>query len=185
MKSGIRIILAFVLLLLVACGAEDKDLNRIDVNFDDDALVYSAKVEEGDFIYRLATTKAVYAQGEQVEITAELEYVGDLEKITISHASSPFYFPMTEIERGFEIDYPMDMPLIETELKKGEPLVTTYKGAGGYSDLDEEEFIEFMKQIMHNEFPKGTYLVNGYAEFKDETNDARYKIDSGIKFVVE
>ena len=49
--------------------------------------------------------KSVYAEGEIVEVYAELEYVGDEAEIKIAHATSPFYFPTKEKTRNFSIRY--------------------------------------------------------------------------------
>ena len=175
-----------LLALLTACGAEYSDSNPIKLDFEDpDSLISESEVIERGFVYRLYTTEGFYNEGDKVNITAELEYVGELEEVTISHAASPFYFPMHEASRDYDIEYPMNTPLLVTVLKKGEPLVETYTGAGGYSDEDSKEYIEFMKQVMNQQFPNGKYLVTGLAEFYDETNGASYKFDGQIQFVVE
>jgi hypothetical protein len=89
-----------------------------------------AKEAHDDFVYRLVSEKSVYADGVRVEYYAELEYVGEEQKIEIADTASPFSFPMKEKTRGFEIGSKMSQPRIVTILKKGEPLRKQYKGGG-------------------------------------------------------
>ncbi|WP_126294484.1 hypothetical protein [Lysinibacillus telephonicus] len=62
-------------------------------------------------------------------------------------------------------------------------------GSGGYSSQDEKKYIEFMKQIMNQEFPKGHYVVNGFTDFNvladgDSEQGKRYEIKAKIEFKV-
>ncbi|WP_071394369.1 hypothetical protein [Bacillus tuaregi] len=144
-----------------------------------DVVNSKSEVQNGDFIYRLVSEQKEYPNGQSVILFAELEYVGDQAEITIQHAASPFYFPMVEKIRGFDISYPMPEPLISTTLKKGEPLRIQYTGSGAYSEEDEMEFVKFMKDFMENGFPTGYYVVNGYADFlvpKEDPNQAPEKV---------
>ncbi|GGE02440.1 hypothetical protein [Paenibacillus nasutitermitis] len=104
-----------------------------------------AEAAEDGFLYRLVSEKSVYAEGERVELYAELEYVGEEPEIEIAHAASPFSFPMKEKTRGFEIGYMMDQPRLVTTLKKGEPLREQYKVSGGYGSQDPKEYVDFIK----------------------------------------
>ena len=79
-------------------------------------------MEADGFVYRLSTEKDVYDEFGDTAIFAELMYVGEKNSIDIYHAASPFYFPLEERTRGFEIDYAMDDPLLTALLIKGEPL---------------------------------------------------------------
>lgn len=61
--------------------------------------------------------------------------------------------------------YPMTEPLISTTITKGRPLRDEYNGGGAYVAKDDKKFVNFMKGIMRNEFPAGTYIVTGHADF--------------------
>ena len=145
------------------------------------------KVVKGDFIYRLFTEKDVYDIFGDTAIFAELTYIGDQASIDISHAASPFYFPLEERTRGISIDYPMNEPLIVTTLKKDEPLRARYSFAGGNSENDDEKIIEFIQTLINEGFPKGEYIIHGSAEFNIElgTIDVEpFKLEADIGFIV-
>lgn len=80
-----------VFLLLVGCnqtgGAPVKSTTKAQTK---------AEIMKDDFIYRLFTEKGTYQKREDVKLYAELEYIGELDSITIYHAASPFYFDITE-----------------------------------------------------------------------------------------
>ena len=156
-------------LFLTGCGS-NKD-EKIASKLENYSIQKSkAEVKEDDFIYRLVSEKEEYTDGESVKIFAELEYIGDQEEITIYHAASPFYFPMEEKIRGYEISYPMEEPLVSTTLVKGKPLREEYKGSGFYSQEDDKAFVEFMKDFIEKGFPAGYYIINGSADFMIEHN---------------
>jgi hypothetical protein len=158
---------------VTACSQGNED--------DEYSLSQSAEVTSGDFIYRIATKKETYQEGEPVELYSELEYIGEQAEVTIFHAASPFYFPMEETTRGYTIDYPMEEPLITTVLKKGVPFRQAYGKAGGYSETDEKEYVDFMKKLLNEEgFPSGNYEVLGFADFFIET-EVDKKIDYNLK----
>ncbi|MEZ7170738.1 hypothetical protein [Sporosarcina sp. OR05] len=129
-----------------------------------------AEMQADDFVYKLYTEKETYNEFEETAIYAELTYVGDQESIVISHAASPFYFPIKELTRNYEIDYAMNEPLIHTTLKKGVPLKVKYEFAGGYSDEDEAAKREFIQTIVDKGFPTGKYVVSGSAQFYVESS---------------
>jgi hypothetical protein len=148
------------------------------------------EIRDGDFVYRLFTEKEEYDEDGPVKIIAELEYVGEKEKIEIFHAASPFSFPMFERTRNYHIDYPMNEPLLSTTIVKGTPLRQEYTGgAGGYSMEDDKKFVNFMKKIMDEKFPTGQYEVNGVASFFVKTDTAEnqksYNLKAQIGFRVE
>ncbi|MBD8034896.1 hypothetical protein H9632_17690 [Solibacillus sp. Sa1YVA6] len=154
-----------------------------------DKLETQAEVTEGDFTYRLVTEKAEYSENEPIKIYAELEYTGDKGEIEIFHAASPFSFPMVETTRNYEIEYAMDMPLLSKTLVKGEPLRGEYVGSGGYSSEDQNEYQDFMKQIMNKEFPAGHYVVNGIADFDIRVSEGteskeKYQLEAQVGFSV-
>ncbi|MEG0359934.1 MAG: hypothetical protein RR598_11770, partial [Anaerorhabdus sp.] len=104
-------------------------------------------------------------------------------------AASPFYFPMVETTKSYDIKYTMEQPALSTKLIRGEPLRQEYKGSGGYGSEDKKEYIEFNKQIMNQEFPEGHYVVNGIADFgvianEDTEQKEEYKIKARVEFGV-
>ena len=151
-------------------------------------LVTRKEITDGDFIYRLVSEKEEYVENGPVKLYAELVYIGDKEKIEISHAASPFYFPMVEKTRNFQIDYVMSEPLLHTTLIKGEPYREIYSSGGGYGSQDDKEYVDFMKKIMNSEFPIGHYVVNGGANFfvadVETREEKKYRSDSQIEFKV-
>ena len=176
--------------MVVLFGCQQNKDDKVDnTPSTTESLETKAEVTEGEFVYRLVTEKAEYRENEPVKVYAELEYIGNQEEITIAHAASPFHFPMVETTRNYEIFYSMDQPSIATKLIKGEPLRQEYRGGGGYGSQDKKEYIEFMKHIMNQEFPKGHYVVNGFADFdviaNEETKQkGNYKIKAQVEFMV-
>jgi hypothetical protein len=176
------------LLLLSSCSStQDVDNNSTRVK-KSEVLNTSVEVSEDDFIYRILTVKKEYHKNEKVKIYAELEYIGDKDEVTIYHAASPFSFPMVEKTRDFQIDYPMNLPLISTTLVKGKPLLEEYKKSGGYDSQDEKEYVDFMKNFLNRGFPSGYYVVNGSVNFYVENgknNKQDYNIKGQIEFKVK
>lgn len=177
------------LALLSACGTGDQTTN--DEN-SSNTISYpnDAQVEADDFIYRLYTEKDVYGEFEDTAIFAELTYIGDHESVEISHAASPFEFPIEELSKGIKVDYAMNEPLIRTVLIKGEPLREKYHFAGGYSDQDNDEKIEFIQTIVTKGFPEGRYVINGAVNFFIENTDnnvepEQHKLNLNIGFNVK
>ncbi|MFD2638816.1 hypothetical protein [Piscibacillus salipiscarius] len=174
------LVLLGIAVMLTACGAStdpsDGKLNEREV------IGTESEVQEDDFIYRLVTEKAAYEDGSEVKIYAELEYVGDQAQVKITHAASPFFFPMKELTREYEIGYGMNEPLLSTVLKKGEPLREEYNGSGGFSGQDSSAFKEFIQEVMDGDFPKGFYEVYGYADFN--YNEQKYNIETQVQFKV-
>ncbi|WP_281863806.1 hypothetical protein [Planomicrobium okeanokoites] len=189
MKRLLHFLLLLLTLLLAACGTAEEPANGDSSASVEDYTVKTTEAEatQGDFIYRLVSEKEEYASGGPVELYAELEYIGDLETIDIFHAASPFYFPMEEKTRNYEIHYAMNEPLITKTLTKGEPLREQYAGSGGYSDQDDDAYIEFTKNIMNKQFLEGYYVVEGYADFytePPENGQPNYKLQAEIDFKV-
>ncbi|WP_225223907.1 hypothetical protein [Solibacillus merdavium] len=186
----ITVILSFVFISIILFGCQQSNDKKLDneVSYTD-KLETQAEVTEGDFTYRLVTEKAEYSENEPIKIYAELEYTGDKGEIEIFHAASPFSFPMVETTRNYEIEYAMDMPLLSKTLVKGEPLRGEYVGSGGYSSEDQNEYQDFMKQIMNKEFPAGHYVVNGIADFDIRVSEGteskeKYQLEAQVGFSV-
>lgn len=188
MKARSHLPLLLLALMLAACGTDDETSTSNTASVKDFSVKNTeASATEGDFIYRLVSEKEEYASGGPVEIYAELEYIGDQDTIDIFHAASPFYFPIEEKTRDYQIYYGMEEPLITTTLTKGEPLREQYTSSGGYSDQEDDAYIEFTKNIMSKQFPEGYYVVEGYADFYTETPDngqTNYEIHAEIDFKV-
>lgn len=155
-----------------------------------------AEVTDGDFVYRLVSEKEQYDYGDPVKVYGELEYVGEQDEITIGHAASPFYFPMKELTRDYDIGYAMNEPYFTTTLKKGEPLREYYSGGGGYGSQDKKEYKDFIRSLQ-DVFPDGRYVVYGSADFMIDTSSKgadlenldgegpqKYKIQAEIQFTV-
>lgn len=186
LRNKLIMLIFFIVLILTGCSESGSNKNSVESK--QDVLVTRKEIIEGDFIYRLVSEKGEYVEKEPVKLYAELEYIGDKEKIEISHATSPFYFPMIEKTRNYQVDYIMTEPLIHTTLIKGEPIRKEYSPGGGYGSQDAKEYIEFMKHIMNSEFPIGHYVVNGSAHFNvadvETGGEKKYSIDTKIEFKV-
>lgn len=191
----IRIGFTITLLMMITACAAANDQNKtgqsqgtsnLTLN-DFEVTSPTSEVNEGDFVYRLVSEQPEYAAGEEVRMYAELIYQGDQEEITIAHSASPFYFPMTEKTRSYDIHYAMNEPLLHTTLKAEVPLREDYRGSGGYSSTDPEEYKSFINDITNNHFPHGYYVVHGSAQFfvENETGDPTdYHIEAEIDFKV-
>lgn len=128
-----------------------------------------AEVTEGDFAYRLVSVKPVYAEGEKIEVYAELEYIGERPEIRIAHNASPFFFPMKENKRGYSFLFMMNQPRRYTVLTKGEPFREPLQVQAGYNSEDPEDYIAFVKSAAEayksGTLPWGDYEVLGSAQF--------------------
>lgn len=181
------ILLGVVLVLLSGCTAESRVSDRIGKISDEERIGTRAEITQGDFVYRLVSEKSAYRQGEEVRLYAELEYIGEEASMMIYHAASPFFFPMVEKIRGYEILFGMNQPLLTTTLVRGEPLREAYKRSGGFSAEDEADYVRFMKAFTEEGFQVGHYVVGGYADFYVEAADGEmdtYKIKAQIDFIV-
>ncbi|GAB6928697.1 hypothetical protein JCM10914A_26800 [Paenibacillus sp. JCM 10914] len=185
-----------LMLMLTGCGGQEATgADQPAVASDHAPRANHAEVAQGDFVYRLVSESETYESGNNVNVYAELEYVGELGEITIGHASSAFYFPMKELTRGYNISYGMNEPYITTTLKKGEPLREQSGRAGGYSEHDDKKFKEFVHELSEG-YPTGEYVVYGSADFvidpssypdqeRSDTETERYKIEAEITFAVK
>ena len=185
--KNITLLLTIVLMSIGLLGCQKSDqVEKEQESTNKESLSKYAEVTKDDFVYRLITEKVHYPENGTVKIYAELEYIGKEDEVEIIHADSPFYFPMTETTRKYEIDYAMTLQGRRTTLKKGEPFRQDARGGGGYSEHDAEDYKEFMKQMMSQKFPSGHYIVNGYAEFalvSDE--EKRYNMKAEVEFYVD
>lgn len=185
-KSLLLLVSIFV---LTACG-KSNDIDNEDAP-DNSAPTYPVEVEvvNGDFTYRLFTEKDVYDEYGETAIFAELTYTGEEDEIDIHHAASPFYFLLAEKTRDFNIGYPMNEPAITSTLKKDEPLREQYTFSGGYSDESDPEYVEFIQTIANKGFPKGNYMMTGFAQFyiinpSDKAKTEDFNMEGTIEFFV-
>ncbi|MCH1624286.1 hypothetical protein [Fredinandcohnia quinoae] len=181
-------LLSFSLCLVLISGCGNNERGSTKEGPANSTFIMEAETTEGDFVYRLVSEKELYKEAEPVKLYAELEYIGDQDSISIFHAGSPFYFDMTEKTRDYEIPYPMIQPLIQTTLKKGEPLREPYTKSGGYSDQDDGEYVKFMKKFLKgDDFPTGQYEVKGNASFHTEEygTEQQFNIEAKIEFEVK
>lgn len=183
-----KVIIFAVVLFFSLSGCTDHEEPQ-NINLDQDKSLKSILVvKEDDFIYRLISEKEEYKKDETVKLYAELEYIGDKESVTIYHAASPFYFPIYERTRGFEIGYVMNEPLVTTTLTRNESIRKEYIGGGGFDqNSDKKEYVDFIKDFWENGFPSGEYQVNGYANFYTEMDGKEkkdYLIKAQIEFIV-
>ncbi|MEK4522506.1 hypothetical protein MKX96_12860 [Psychrobacillus sp. FSL W7-1493] len=183
----IGFLVSLIVLSLCLVSSQQKVDRKVDTEpSDTKPLDTKAQAIEEDIVYRLVTEKAEYGKNEPIKIYAELEYTGEKDEIEIFHSASPFSFPMVETTRNFEIGYGMDAPLLSTKLRKGEPLRAEYWGSGGYTSEDKKEYVDFISQIMNQEFPEGRYIVNGSADFYVKANGkTEQKKNYNIKLQVE
>lgn len=175
------LLILILFLTLAGCNAiEDNSLQKQETQG------MEKEVREKEFIYRLVTEKNDYSEGSSPEVYAELEYVGDKEKIQIFHSTSPFSFFVTEVTRDFKIDYPIADEGIITTLYKGVPFREKYKGgAGSYSFDDDEEYLLFFEQISKGEFPIGQYQIQGSVNFSISTYEGeKYYLTEQIEFTI-
>ncbi|CAH1203844.1 hypothetical protein PAECIP111891_02445 [Paenibacillus allorhizoplanae] len=153
------VVIFTVVFLLVGCSRDEKPNEH---NVKESPIRSNANtVAEGDFVYRLVSEKSVYTESEKVVVYAELEYVGDEPEIKIAHADSPFYFPLKEKTRNYDIRYGMKEPVRVTVLKKGIPLREIFKPRGGYGSEDQKEYVDYIKALWEAS-NKGTLLNGDY-----------------------
>ncbi|WP_240468685.1 hypothetical protein [Gracilibacillus sp. YIM 98692] len=176
-----------IMLFLLGCGSSGNNAQTSDELEQFTVEDTSVEVEKGPFIYRLVTEKKSYTVGSDIDLYAELEYVGDQEEMTIYHAASPFIFHVEEKTRDYVIGYAMNEPLLHTVLKKGEPLREKYTKSGGYGSEDNEDYIAFMKDFLNNGFPIGFYEIKGIAEFFTQNNkeeQTEFLMEGTVEFKV-
>ncbi len=198
MKMKRYLYMGFILMLMLTGCVKQETLGAApsDPPLNIAAKGHHAEVPDGDFVYRLVSEKEQYEHGDQVRVYAELEYVGELDEVTIGHAASAFYFPMKELTRDYNISYAMNEPYITTTLKKGEPLREYYKMRSGYGSNDDKKFKDFIRSLK-NGFPDGDYVVYGSADFVMDSQSQgvdqggsngeepkRYKVQAEIEFKV-
>ena len=182
----LKLTLLFIVTAILFVGCEQNGGTSTKViDSSDETILTSSETQMGDFIYRISSEQGQYQEGEPIVINAELVYVGEQAQIDISHAASPFYFPMKETTRNYDIPYTMNQPLLVTTLVKGEPLKTTFHGSGGYGEEDHEDYKNFMKQIMSGHYLEGFYIVNGFAQFDNVETNEPMTINAKITFEVK
>ncbi|MBH5319899.1 hypothetical protein I6N90_19045 [Paenibacillus sp. GSMTC-2017] len=133
---------------------------------------------EEDFVYRLYTEHDEYREGDKVTLIAELEYIGDRKSVTITHATTPFYYVISESSGNYVFYYAMDQPKLSTTLLKGEPLRHSYTSPGALIAEKDDKFPEKQADVP---FPAGQYDVDGSAKFTIEDTDGSIEGSFEIK----
>lgn len=144
------------------------------------SAVLMGETTQGDFVYRLYADKSSYKEGEQPVFTAELEYTGPESSVTIAHAASPFYYALEDVSGKYGFYFAMNEPLIQTTLKRGEPLTENYAHGQMYTEPDEEHALGVPTDVP---FPEGEYRVGGYVDFwmaNDSDAEERETVKFGI-----
>ncbi|PYZ96461.1 hypothetical protein CR205_12125 [Alteribacter lacisalsi] len=152
-------------------------------------LQISDEVTDKDFVFKIRLDDAYYEEYEDISLHAELTYTGDQDEIEITHNPSPFWFPMEELDRGYDIGYHQVDMGGGTTLEPGKTMTETFEGpAGGFGETDPEEYRKFMEDIHENDgFPAGHYVVNGYVEFtvmSGEREGERITLEGEVEFIV-
>lgn len=178
----------FIALFLTACGTTENTDTTIN-GTSEPLPPAEAEETQGDFTYKLISEKDVYDEFGETAIFAEIIYTGELDSIDIYHAASPFSFPFEERTRDFTVDYAMDEPLIITTLEKGIPFRQNYEFAGGYSDTNDEDYVDFVETVIDKGFPEGEYILHGIADFWTEdpveaADDQKFYLKADIGFNV-
>lgn len=171
-----------LLTLIVGCNSSNEidsdELAKYDVSQTNDETI------KNDFLFRLVSEKEEYNQGEEVKVYGEIEYIGDQEEVTINHSSSAVLFKIEEKVRGYVIPEYIQEIGVETTLDKNKAYRTKYEKTGGhYTDLDSEDYVNFLQDFWdRDDFPAGYYVVKGVADFSFESE--RYEIEAEIDFKV-
>jgi len=185
MKRIMMFVMMAAVIWVAGCGSGNDTASQLN---DYTVQNIHAEVTQGDFVYRLVTEKEEYTEKEPVVLYAELEYIGDQPSVDIYHAASPFYFLLSEKTRNYDLDYGMDQPLLSTKMEKGAPLRQEYHRSGGYSEQDEEDYIEFVKQFTEKGFLPGYYVMKGIADFyvggEEDGDKQAYKLEAQVDFIV-
>ncbi|WP_438311329.1 hypothetical protein [Sporosarcina sp. FA9] len=178
-------LILFIALFLIACGTKE----NTDTGKSEPLPPTEAEAIQGDFTYKLFSEKDVYDEYGDIAVFAEITYTGEMDSIDIYHSASPFSFPFEERTRGFTVDYAMNEPLIITTLEKGIPFRQNYDFAGGYSDADDEDYLDFVKLVIDKGFPEGEYIIHGIADFwiedpAEAADDQKFYLKADIGFHV-
>ncbi|MBY7141769.1 hypothetical protein KFZ56_01400 [Virgibacillus sp. NKC19-3] len=181
--------LTILLIFLAGCGSSDPfDVNEsVDSSelADQEITQTNDETTQDDFIFRLSSEKEQYESGEEVELYGEIEYIGEEDEVTISHAETPFRFSIKEEMRGYEIGYAVSEIGMSRSLTREEPYQEKYEknAVSGLADSPEghEAFVEAF--LDHDGFPVGYYVVNGAASFA--VDGERYEIEGEVDFKVE
>ncbi|RNA68482.1 hypothetical protein [Alteribacter keqinensis] len=125
-----------------------------------------AETQSGDFLLRLVSEKPFYYSDEEVKLTAKLKYIGEKDRVTLSHKSSPFQYRIQEMTRGVDIPLTMEAITRETELKRDHWYDESFVKAG--VDLFDEaardnEFIRSFEES--DTFPAGEYEIELNSDF--------------------
>lgn len=95
-----------------------------------------AVAEASDELFRLIVRSpaSAYAPGQQIDVTADVIYVGPGDAETIYHAASPVGWRITQLDGPAAMEGGMDLPCLTTALDAEEPLRLPFQKAGGIDD---------------------------------------------------
>lgn len=151
------------------------------------------QTDNSDFIVELDISKKNYSINEDIVIIAKLKYVGNLNKITIYHAMSPFSFTIQEKEQSIFVPS-ITLPIIkETTLIKDEWYEETFN-IGNTTYIDGKSAIiqkDLKKALTKDNFeygylPKGNYSISLTTEFYTKINGKRdFKFSNSKDIVIE
>ncbi|SDB83329.1 hypothetical protein SAMN05421734_101299 [Pelagirhabdus alkalitolerans] len=178
--------LIVLMVFFVGCQSgesiDQADIDAYDVNQIEDY------VSEDDFIFRLVTEQEAYDESEEVNLFGEIEYVGEEEEVTILHASSAVFFLIEEKVRGYEIGSTVEDIGLSTTLEQGEVHREPYEKSGGYSQGEDQDYIDFVEDFMEREgFPRGFYEINARTDFTVEQENGaseRIEMEATVDFKV-
>lgn len=181
-----RKILLFLSVVMLLAGCVNSELVT-----DEDLAAYEVKQtfdeqREEDFIFRLVSEKETYQEGEEVELYGEIIYTGE-ENLLIAHAASAVIFQVKEEVRGLELSFAVPEIGMQTELIPNEPYRENYDKRGVFSsELDSEQYIEFVEKFTNNEgFPAGYYKVEATTAFYDGNSHREIKAEVDFKVMNE
>ena len=173
------------IVLLSACATNQNAVSDKAPGAEEALYPTEAADWEGDFVYKLFTEKDIYDELRDVAVIAELTYIGDKESIKIYHGGSPFFFPLEERTHGNKIDYAVTQQLIVRTLQKDVP----YREKHTFPD-ENKEYVDHIRAIMHEGFPKGDYVIRGLAQFdiknpSEAIDEDKFNMEADIGFTVK
>lgn len=159
-------ILTLLVILLSACNNLETDQSRNEN--DNQGISETEKVisetDVGDFVLRLVSEKMIYKPGEEVYVKGKLKYIGEKNRIEITHSESPFFFGIIEINRGVEIPYSIDDIEKTTILEKNQWYEETYEKKLTFGESSEH--LDFFRVFVDEDgFPEGEYEIELRTDF--------------------
>ncbi|QKS70299.1 hypothetical protein FLK61_26430 [Paenalkalicoccus suaedae] len=151
-----------------------------------------ATTEQDDFRVTLSSAKRVYVEGEELDITGALTYVGDKDEMEIVHATSLVYRSVIDHKRDFFESAERLTSQELTTLTPGESITNENFSGFGYgvgltpqADRNLEEIRALYDEV--GGYPAGTYTFTFIAEFfyESEEGQKEFKIPASIDIIIE